>query len=141
MAPPDDTDDAPAAGQPEQTVKELLDAKTLADLERWFGLPSFQELAERPPAPEDPELVAKREQRDRAIAAVDPALIEAHRRRVEKSDTLITFQAVIDLRIDPSMARVDLAHIERKLEVAEPREVEISPQLRDDLNECTPQAI
>jgi hypothetical protein len=128
-------------------VKQLLDAKTLADLERWFGLPSFTELAESgeqpPPArgPElDPAVEAVREQRAKAIAAVDPAMVEAHRRRVESGETLIRFEAVIDVRVDPAMARLDYAYIEQKA-IAEPREVEISEQLRDDLNECTPQAI
>jgi len=133
---------APATEPAEQTVKQLLDAKTRAELERWFGLPSFQELAERgEPPPKDPDLEAARAQRAKAIAAVDPALVEAHRRRVESGDTLIRFQAVIDVRIDPSVTLVDFAQIERHQSIAEPREVEISDQLRDDLTECTPQAI
>jgi hypothetical protein len=151
----DDTDDdsgagaPPAAGEPaapprepvDQTVKQLLDAKTIAELERWFGLPSFQELAEKGEPPQDPELEAAREQRAKAIAAVDPEMLEAHRRRTERGDSLIRFQAVIDVRIDPSMALVDLSQIDRMLSIAEPREVEIPEPLRDDLNECTPQAI
>jgi hypothetical protein len=134
---------APASPGPgiEQTVKQILDAKTLADLERWFGLPSFTEVAERKePPPLDPEIEAVREQRAKAIAAVDPALLEAHRRRVENGDTLIRFEAVIDVRVDPSMARIDFTRAEH-MAIAEPREVEIPEQLRDDLNECTPQAI
>jgi hypothetical protein len=152
----DDTDDDPgasaaaaagdAAAPPreplDQTVKQLLDAKTLADLERWFGLPSFQELADKgQPPPEDPEVEAVRERRAKAIAAVDPEMLEAHRRRTERGDSLIRFQAVIDVRVDPSIARVDLDRIERHHTIAEPREVEIPEPLRDDLNECTPQAI
>lgn len=134
----------PAAAA-EPTVKQLLDARTIADLERWFGLPSFQELAERgkapAPPPEDPEIAAVREQRAKAIAAVDPDLLEAHRRRVESGDSLIRFEATIDVRIDPSIARIDLDHIGRMHAIAEPREVEIPEPLRDDLHECTPQAI
>jgi hypothetical protein len=160
MALPDDPDDAPAAdaadsaaapapapasaSEPpaDQTVKELLDAATVADLERWFGLPSFQELAEkREPDPEDPEMVAVRERRAAAIAAVDPALVDAHRQRVERGGSLIRFQATIESRIDPSVARLDLAMIEQKQLLAEPREVEISDALRSDLEECVPQAI
>jgi hypothetical protein len=154
----DDTDDEPApppatpapapasaeqAASPEQTVKQLLDAKTLADLERWFGLPSFQELADKgePPPPPDPDLESAREQRAKAIAAVDPALVEAHRRRVESGEALIRFQAVIDVRVDPLLTQIDLARIEQKQSIAEPREVEIPDQLRDDLADCTPQAI
>jgi len=147
-----DPDDDPAATPPaaqaeqaeqaEQTVKQLLDAKTLAELERWFGLPSFQELAEKgEPVPEDPDVVATRERRAKAIEAVDPALVEAHRRRVESVETLLRFQVLIDVRVDPSPTLIDLARIERKQSIAEPRDVEIPDQLRDDLNDCTPQAI
>lgn len=132
-----------ASGEPDRTVKEMLDASTLADLERWFGLPSFQEVAERKPAEQelDPEIEAVREQRAKAIAAVDPALVEAHRHRVENGETLIRFKAELEVQIDPTIARVDYGHIEQKQSIAEPREVEIPDQLRDDLSECTPQAI
>lgn len=155
MAPPDDTDapgappSLPAAadpGAPEPTVKHLLDAATRAELERWFGLPSFQQLADQgepPPAPvEDPGIVATRERRAQAIAAVDPAMIEAHRRRVEGPEAIIQFEQKLDVQIDPaSVARIDLEAAQRGYAVGEPREVEISEQLRDDLAECTPQAI
>lgn len=144
-APGAASSDAPASGAPsddDPRVKQMLDASTLADLERWFGLPSFQELAEKKEEPEaDPELQATREQRAKAIAAIDPAVVEAHRRRVEVGETLLQFKAVLDLRIDPAIARLDYDHIEKKQSIAEPREVEIPDQLRDDLTECTPQAI
>ena len=161
MAPddPDDTGDAsaavPAAGEatapsqadaasasPDQTVKQMLDASTLADLERWFGLPSFQEIAERKEEPPtDPEIEATRAQRAKAIAAVDPAILERHQHRLERGDTLLQFKATIELRIDPTVAQLDYDHIEQKQSIAEPREVEIPDRLRDDLTECTPQAI
>jgi hypothetical protein len=142
-APAADRSEAPPQGDaPDQTVKQMLDTKTLADLERWFGLPSFQELAEKKEeAPTDPELVAAREQRAKAIAAVDPAILETHRRRLEAAESLLQFQARIEVRIDPAMARIDYAHIEQKQAIAEPREVEIPERLRDDLTDCTPQAI
>ena len=131
------------ADPPDQTVRQMLDAKTMAELERWFGLPSFQELAEtREAPPKDPELEAAREARAKAIAAVDPAIVESHRRRIDNGDALLQFHALIDVRIDPSsVMRLDLDYIERKQSIAEPREVEIPDQLRDDLTECTPQAI
>ncbi|HWO22713.1 MAG TPA: hypothetical protein VNO30_28330 [Kofleriaceae bacterium] len=142
-APEGASERAAATPEPEQTVKQILDAKTLADLERWFGLPSFQEVAERgePPPALDPEIEAVREQRAKAIAAVDPALVEAHRRRVESGESLLRFEAVLEVRVDPSVAQIDYAHIENKQAIAEPREVDIPEQLRDDLRECTPQAI
>ncbi len=137
MAPPDDNND-------DKTVKELLDAATRADLERWFGLPSFQEVEEQKaaqPPEEDPEIAAVRERRQKAIEAVDPALVEAHRRRVEAPDSLIQFKPAIEVHVDPSLALLDMAMIDRQASIAEPREVEITEELRDDLRECAPQAI
>lgn len=137
---------APAADPPaapaEPTVKELLDAKTVAELERWFGLPSFQELAERKeePPPLDPEIEAVRERRAKAIAAIDPALVDRVQRRVESGEAF-QFQSRIDVRIDLAMPRIDLDRLEMTPTLAEPREVEIPDQLRDDLAEVSPQAI
>jgi hypothetical protein len=130
----------------DKKVKELIDAATRAELERWFGLPSYQELADRgvappEPPPEDPEMVEIRKRRDAALAAVDPALIEAHRRRTDPPADLIRFKPLIDVRIDPSIALLDLAMIERQHTVAEPRERERSVELQDDLHDCTPQAL
>jgi hypothetical protein len=125
-------------------VKDFIDAATRAELERWFGLPSFEVTAEKakPPKPEDPEVVKVREQRAKAMAAVDPALLEALRVKFEdKSESLIRFQAQLSLRVDPEIALFDHAMVERQASIAEPREVEISEELRDDLKDCTPQAI
>ena len=75
---PDDED------QP-KTVKQLLaskaplDAASQRDLERWFGLPSFAEVAERPAPPgadDDPEIVAMRERKLRVAGDVDKALLD-----------------------------------------------------------------
>jgi hypothetical protein len=130
----------------DKKVKELIDAATRAELERWFGLPSYQELADRgitppEPPPEDPEMIAVRERRDQALAAVDPALIEAHRRRTDPPPDLIRFKPLIDVRVDPSIALLDLSMIERQHTVAEPRQRELSMELQDDLHDCTPQAL
>jgi hypothetical protein len=127
----------------DQTVKELLDAATRAELERWFGLPSFQQVEEAGPSEpqEDPDLVAVRERRQKALDAVDPAMVERHRRRVEAPEDLFKFKAVIELRIDPSVALLDHAMIDRQASIADPREREIPEQLVDDLRDCTPQAL
>jgi hypothetical protein len=126
-------------------VKQLLDPATEADLARWFGLPSFQQLAEAPPpplAPVDPEMQAVVERREKAIAAVDPALVDRIRIRTEeRPDSLVQFAATIDVRVDEHFGTLDERMINRASSIAEPREVEISEQLRDDLNECTPQAL
>jgi hypothetical protein len=130
-----DTDD--------KTVKELLDTGTRAQLERWFGLPSFEQLADEgktPAAPEeDPEFAEARKRRDAAIAAVNPVLLEAHRQRVQPVRPLSRFEVMIDVRVDPDFALLDLAMAARPL--AEPREYELPEALQKDLKECTPQAL
>lgn len=127
----------------DKKVKDMLDAATRAELERWFNLPSFDQLADRQPEPpvEDPEIALVRERREKAIAAVSPALLEAHRHRVESPEALLKFKPTIELRVDPSVALLDMAMIERQGSIAEPREVELSDDLKDDLNDCTPQAL
>ena len=127
----------------DKTVKEMIDAATRAELERWFGLPSFQQVEEdkaKAPA-EDPDVVAVRERRQKAIEAVDPAMLEAHRRRMEAPESMIQFKPELEVRVDPSVALLDHSMIERGASIADPREVEISEDLRDDLRDCTPQAL
>jgi hypothetical protein len=136
MAPPNDSDDRKA----KDVVAGELDPAARAELERWFGLPSFDQLAARGiEVEEDPEFAVVRERKDRAMAAVDPALLEALRKRAEPPDDLIKFVPSIEVRVDPSIALLDTTMIEAS--IAEPREVEISESLRDDLRDCTPQAI
>ena len=129
------------ADSDDKTVKELLDAATRAELEKWFGLPSFQEVAEEKAPAEDPEIAAVRERRQKALAAVEPWMLEGHRRRTEPPPDLLRFQEAISLRIDPSVALLDQSMIDRQATIAEPREVEIPDALVDDLKDCAPQAI
>jgi hypothetical protein len=136
--PPDQDDTS------DPKVKDFIDAATEAQLARWFGLPSFAQLpdaAAEPAAPEDPEMAAVREQRARAIAAIDPVLVEEHRRRTDVPDRLIQFKPQLEVRVDPAMAFIDLDMIERQYRLAEPRAVEIPQELQDDLRDCTPQAL
>lgn len=129
----------------DQKVKELIDSATRAELERWFGLPSYEALAEQgvPPEPpaEDPEFVERRKRQDAALAAVDPALLEAHRRRTEGLADTIKPLPEIALHVDPGIARLDTAMIEQRGTIAEPREVERPADLEDALCERTPQAL
>lgn len=127
----------------DKTVKELIDAATRAELEKWFGLPSFQQVDEQKAAEpeEDPDIVAVRERRQKAIEAVDPAMLEAHRRRTEPRDDLLTFKMELELRVNPDVAMLDQWMIDKQATIAEPREVEIPEQLVDDLKDCAPQAI
>jgi hypothetical protein len=48
---------------------------------------------------------------------------------------------VIDVRVDPSIAQLDLSMIDRQHTIAEPRELERPMELQDDLRDCTPQAL
>jgi hypothetical protein len=128
----------------DKTVKELLGSATRADLERWFSLPSFEQLADegkQAARPDDPATDAARTRHDAAVAAADPVFLAAHDRRTTPPDGLIRFKAVIEVGIDPEIALLDLSMIERPLANAEPREVEIPVQLEDDLKTCTPQAL
>jgi hypothetical protein len=146
MADHDSDSGKPVEAASDQKVKELLDAGTRADLERWFGMPSFEELADRgvkpvEPPPEDPEMAEVLRKRAEALAAVDPAWLEAHRKRTEPRADLIKFVPDLELRVDPDISTINLQMIENQHTIAEPREVEISEDLRDDLHDCTPQAL
>jgi hypothetical protein len=120
-------------------LAEVVDAATRAELEKWFGLPSFDQLAERGIVAEDPEMVAAREQRERAIAAVEPALLEALRVRAEREILPVRAAPPLHAR---DIAMIDLDRVERMhVAIAEPRARELPPELEDDLKECTPQAL
>jgi len=125
-----------------------IDATTRQQLEAWFGVPSFTALADAgtpvaPPIDPDMELVQQR--REAALAAIDPRLLEAHRARVERCDTMPKFVGTIDigngLRIDETMPLLDVTMVDRVGAIADPREVELGDELRDDLKDCTPQAL
>lgn len=132
-------------------VKELLeggrvplDPATQADLDRWFGMPSAMQLEDEGkqagPA-DDADMVAVIERRDRALAAVDPALLDEIKARTEDRPNPIVFKPTVDVVIDDSVALFDHGMVDRAMTIAEPREVEIPDALIDDLKECTPQAL
>lgn len=133
------------------TIKELLesggsmplDPSTQADLERWFGLPSVTQLEEegKTAAAEDEEMAQVIERRNKALAAVDPALLAAINGRTEDRPVPIVFKPSIDLVIDEKTAFFDHDMLDRIAAIADPREVELSDALLDDLKECTPQAL
>ena len=132
------------ADNDDKTVKELIDAATRADLERWFGLPSFQQLAEQqaPPKPaEDPEWTEFRKRRAAALAAIDPRLLEAHRRRVERQRELKLSRTEIEPRVRTDITLIDQAAIDRGHTIAEPRTYELPDDLETALAERTPQAL
>jgi hypothetical protein len=142
---PDDKPDEP-------TVRELLDgasldsvvdAATQAELAKWFALPSVEVARERGmELPDDPELVAYREARARALAAVDPYILETVYRRVDDAtEAMFMFNAIIDIRIKTEMGCFDYAGVERQAFAIEPREREIDEDLRDEMKEVAPQAL
>jgi hypothetical protein len=134
-------DDKEADKRAKDALAGELDAKTQADLARWFGLPSFDQLAEQGiTTPEqDIEITLRQERQQKALEAVDPRLLESHRRRTEPPDDLIKFKPTIDVLVDPSIALFDVSMVEAA--TAEPREREITEELKDDLKDCTPQAL
>ena len=123
------------------SLDDVVDAATQAELQKWFQLPSFQQVAEAE-GPVDAELEEVRERRAKAMAAVDPALLERIRVRTEvQPETLLRHTWHVDIHVDPSIALFDEAMAERGHHIAEPREVELSDELKDDLKDCTPQAL
>src|SRR4051812_31482524 len=123
-------------------LTDVVDAATQAELARWFQLPSFTQVAEDKGPVEDPEVAAVRERRLKACEAVDPALLDRiHLRTQGNPETLIKNEYVLPIHVDPDVALFDNAMAERGHQIAEPREVEISEELRDDLKDCTPQAL
>lgn len=135
MAPDDD----------DKKVKDMLGETTsLADLQRWFGLPSFTELEEKgvEPAPvEDPDIIAIRERRARALAAIEPWFLDGLNDRAEKPWSLIKFKPIIDVKVRLDMEMVDHGMIAGLRVIAEPRELERPESIEDDLRDRTPQAL
>lgn len=142
----DDNDNNKNEKKVDQTVKELIDGATRVDLERWFGLPSYEALAEQgvhpEPPPEDPKLAERRKRQDTALAAIDPALVEAHRRRTDGLAHAIRPVPEVALHVDLSIVQLDTAMIAQRGAIAEPREV-VRPRDIDDAvrEDCTPQAL
>jgi hypothetical protein len=137
MAGNDDHDD--------RKVKDLLDPATRADLERWFTLPSFEQLADRGVVPEppaqNPEVEALLKARANALATIDPELLADHIRRMDLAAEMVKPLPPLEIRADPSIARLDLSLVARRHTIAEPRDYERSSDIEDDLRDCTPQAL
>jgi len=137
------------ADNDDKTVKELIDAATRAELEKWFSLPSFQQLpaqeaaatAARPPSAQEEERAAYIKKVDAALAAVDPKMLEAHGRRVARLTAQRAFTAVIDTHIDPSIMKFDETMAEHAHTIAEPRTYEMPSDRDENLAEATPQAL
>jgi len=146
-----------AVGAPSAGRGGALDLATQAKLARWFGadetgafsargLPDDDDgdqddAADGADAPgDDGDDEARRTRRADALAAVDPALVARLAARATVDITTMSRLPPAPLVVR-DLSRVDPALIARTDAIAEPREVEIPEQLRDDLRECTPQAL
>jgi hypothetical protein len=127
----------------------VVDLATQRDLERWFGLPSFTQLDEEGKTPQaptsgmDPEMAAVIERRDKALANIDPVFLESiYARHDDAPEDVLVFEKKIDVRIaETDFGAVDEQLVQRAGLIAEPREYELSDELKDDMKECTPQAM
>jgi hypothetical protein len=126
-------------GKTAAQLEEELDPATVAQLARWFGLPSFTELAEQ--REESQEELETRERLEQLEAAVDPALVARLRARDHAGDELIRLTGEVTIHVETPIERLDASFVQRFGAIADPREVEIPYQLEDDLRECTPQAL
>jgi hypothetical protein len=146
-SPPDSGDDGGDDGRPadEPKVKDLLDPATRAQLERWFSLPSFEQLADRgvvpaEPPPEDTEASEQLKRRAAAIEAADPTLLAEIAARAERSGDAIKPLPPLPSPTDRPIAQFDPAMAELRT-IAEPRDYERAMWIEDDLKDCTPQAL
>jgi hypothetical protein len=142
---------------PDQLASHLS-ATEIEQLSRWFGLPSFTEIAEdgTPPEAEDgvaafdgifasipgfyipPEEIKKTlEARQRAAAAVEPAMIAHLERHLGTGDALRIFRPDLELRIAPErFERRFVTHV-----ASDVTEVPTPPWMAETLGENVPQAL
>ncbi|HEY4238201.1 MAG TPA: hypothetical protein VGM88_00215 [Kofleriaceae bacterium] len=127
----------------DKRVKDLLGSATPEDLERWFGLPSYQALAEDGVVP--PE-VAEAEseqatQRAQALAAAEPAFYEPKFARGEKFATALVEPEPWKLFV----AEDGIALFDEKAQhtsiSTQTREYELPDGLQDRMSENAPQAL
>ena len=132
-----------ATDDDDKRVKDMLGEASMADLARWFGLPSYTELEEKGKVaelpPDDPYKEA-RERRDKALSAVEPWFLAAIHQRYEHAWTLLMFEQTIDVKV-----RLDIAVIDELLAAgraaADPREIQRPEDIADQMEEATPQAL
>src|SRR5690242_17300358 len=122
-----------------RSLSEVVDAATQRELERWFGLPSFQQVAEQ--SPDDAELEAMRERERQVTAQVDKRLLASIEHRAFRGDELVMFESTVDVRVDPGVMLFDPALTDAVAAIAEPREIERPDDVSDAMKECAPQAL
>jgi len=152
MAPDDDKPSRPSL---DPKVKELLerdqgksleqivDEKTAAELQRWFGMPSFEQLAEegKPPPLTSPEEAADIEKRAETLAAVSDWMLAGLDYRHHHAWDLIMFKPTIDVRVDPEITLFKDAPLARLRVQGEVRDVQRPHDIEAQLTDQTPQAL
>lgn len=129
----------------DQKVKALVEDPTMiAQLEAWFGRPSFAQVEAgevSAPAGEaiDPEVQALQDRRKRVLDEVDKKLLASIESRITPPDDLIKFTATIEPR-DKAIALFDTTFSENRA-IAEERWYERPEDIRDALEENAPQAL
>jgi hypothetical protein len=126
-----------------QPLDQFVDPATAAQLERWFGLPSFAqveagevELVES----EDPEVVAVRERRKRIAEEINPVLLAEIEHRLTPPDDLIKFSATIE-PLEAKIALFDPSYFESRSSIAEERIYDQPEDIHEAIKENTPQAL
>jgi hypothetical protein len=119
-------------------LEEVVDAETAAELARWFGLPSFVQVAEEQakheePPPPDPMT----EERARVLDAISPSLFAAVQSRNTPPE--IKFVATLEPFV-VTIATVATSDVGRRILAADATEREVY-DFHDELRECTPQAL
>jgi hypothetical protein len=121
---------------------DVTDPETASQLAEWFTRPSFEQLGEKEAPVVDPEMEARRLVQQRALAAVEPALLAHAERHRGAADSLLHFTANLELRVGTvDISAIDPVLLARAGAIADERSVELPHQLADDLNDCTPQAL
>jgi len=151
---PDDDNPAPPSLDPKvkellerdqgKSLEQIVDEKTAAELQRWFGLPSFEKLEEEgvpPPEVVSPEDAADQAKRDETLAAVADWMMNGLTARHQTAWDLIIFKPEIDVRIDVDMPLFDQTVLSRISINAETREVQRPQDIEDELKNQTPQAL
>lgn len=125
-----------------KSLKEIVDEKTAAELQRWFGLPSFTELEEKgQPPPLSPEEEADQAKRAETLAAVADWMMSGLDYRHHHAWDLIQFKALIDVRVKADLPLFQEARLQRIQASTEVREVERPYDIEDELKDQTPQAL
>jgi hypothetical protein len=131
---------------PSQKLDDLVDAETAAQLERWFGLPSFTQVEEgevvlaAPPPVVDDAYAEVRERRKKLLAEVDVELVARIEQRHVPREDLFIFKANIE-PYEGKINLVDLDDIERRGAIVEERWIQRPGDIVDALDENAPQAL